>query len=382
MKPTTVNRSEPRQRRVANFLAAGVVLAFGLLAGSGILSHAKQQDFLNLYTGARLAREGQYRQLHDPALQLERENELAGPRRTLVPFVRPHFYALALSPLARFPLDVAFGIWIALQGALLLTLLILVGRDMGSEGVLLAALFAGPLLGLLHGQDSALIALLSFLGYRSLARGQETRGGLWWSLLLVKFHLAIGPAVALLAARRWRAMASFLCGCLLLGAINLRLSGSEGAVLYARMLMNPSTEGLYPAPQKLACLQGLAANVPAWSVWIYSAAGLPVLVLILLAFRSGVWQRRYAPAQAGALYLTPHIYLYDWSILTPALLSSAQPSNPLRERGLSLFLLSPLGAVAFLATPYTQIVVHGAYLAWLATLALASRSGRHAEFMK
>ncbi len=382
MEPETEIRHEPRQRRMANFLAAGVILAFSFLAGSGILGHAKRQDFLNLYTGARLAREGQYRRLHDPALQLERERELAGPGRTLVPFVRPHFYALALSPLAHLSRDAAFVVWIGLQAAFLLALLVLAGLHMGSESALLVAMFAGPVLGLLHGQDSMLISLLSFLGFRSLARGEEVRGGLWWSLLLVKFHLAAGPAVALLAARRWRAMASFLCGCALLGAINLGLSGGEGAALYARMLMNPSTQGLYPAPQNLACLQGLAANLPVTAIWINAAAGLPVIVLILSAFRSGSWRRRHALAQGGALYLTPHIYLYDWSILTPALLSGAQPSNPLRERILPLLLLSPIGAVAFLASPYTRIAVHLAYLAWLTTLAIGSQSGRQADVMK
>lgn len=361
---------EPRQRRLANLMAAAVILVFNLTAGGGILRHAINQDFLNFYTGGLLALEGQYQRLHDPSLQLQRQRDLAGSHRTLVPFVRPHFYALALSPLARLPLNEAFVVWLALQGALLLILLILAGRDMGSEGVLLAALFASPLLGLLHGQDSALIAALSYLGFRSLARGHEWRGGFWWSLLLVKFHLAIGPAAALLAAQRWRAAGAFFSGCALLAALNFGLSGGHGAKLYARLLLNPSTEGLYPGREKLACLQGLAANLPALSLLVYAAAGLPVLVLVLLAFRSGAWRRRYAAVQGGVLYLTPHVYLYDWSVLTPALLSTANSRDPVRERGLSLFLLSPLAAVAFLLSPYTQAGVHLVYIAWIAVLAL------------
>jgi len=360
---------EPRQRRLANFLAAGAILVFSLATGADILSHAKQQDFLNLYTGGLLAREGQYQRLHDPVLQLRRERDLAGPGRTLVPFVRPHFYALALSPLTLLPLDKAFVVWLALQVALLVALLALAGRDMGSEGVLLAAMFAGPLLGLLHGQDSFLIALLSYLGFRSLKRGQEWRGGLWWSLLLVKFHLAIGPALALLAGRRWRAIGSFFSGCALLAVINFALSGRQGAALYARLLMDPATEGLYPAPVKLTCLQGLAANLPLPAVLVYAAAGLPVLVFSLLALRSGAWRRQYAAVQGGALYLTPHVYLYDWSVLVPALLSSARSSNRCLERGLALFLLSPFAAAALLGSPYTQPGVHLAYIAWLGALA-------------
>lgn len=382
MESMTSGNVEPRQRRLANLLAAGVILVFNLSTGAGILSHAKQQDFLNLYTGASLALEGQYQRLHDPVLQLQRERDLAGRGRTLVPFVRPHFYAWALSPLARLPLDKAFVVWITVQGALLLILLALAGSDMGSEGVLLAAIFAGPLLGLLHGQDSFLIALLSYLGFRSLARGQELRGGLWWSLLLVKFHLAIGPAAALLAVRRWRAAGAFLSGCVLLAGFNFALSGRQGAALYARLLMDPATEGLYPAPEKLASLQGLAANLPLPAVLVYAAAGLPVLVFTVLAFRGGAWRRQCAAAQAGVLYLTPHVYLYDWSVLAPALLTSANSRNPAWERGLSLFLLSPFAAAALLGSPYTQPGVHLAYIAWLAALALpgaAQRSARGAK---
>ena len=382
MESMATGSLEPRQRRLANLLAAAVILVFNLTAGAGILSHARNQDFLNLYTGGLLALEGQYQQLHDPALQLQREKDLAGPGRKLVPFVRPHFYALALSPLARLPLNDAFVVWLALQGALLLILLTLAGRDMGSEGVLLAAMFASPLLGLLHGQDSVLIALLSYLGFRCLARGQEWRGGLWWSLLLIKFHLAIGPAAALLAARRRRAAGAFLSGCALLAAVNFGLSGGQGAVLYARLLMNPSTEGLYPGPEKLTCLQGLAANLPVPSFMVYAAAGLPVLVLVLLAFRSRAWRRQYAAVQGGVLYLTPHVYLYDWSVLTPALLSAAGARNPARERGLALFLLSPLAAAAFLVSPYTQAGVHLAYIAWITVLAWPGAAQRAAGVEK
>ncbi len=376
IEPVAPLATEPRQRRIANFLAAAVILAFSLLAGSGIFHHAKRQDFLNIYTGARLALEGQFPRLHDPALQLAREQELAGPSRTLVPFVRPHFYALALSPLALLPWDSAFVVWILLQLGFLLALLILAAQLMGSESAVLVAMFTAPILGLLHGQDSYLVALLALLGFRALELGHETRGGLWWSLLLIKFHLALGPAAALIAARRWRAFRAFLLGCVLLGAINLALSGAEGARLYAQMLLNPATEGLYPAPQKLACLQGLAATLPLAPHWTHLAIGLPIVFSLIRGVRNLHWRTCYALIQGGALYLTPHVHLYDWSVLTPAFLSSAGSRNPLRLRGLSLFLLSPLAAAAFLGSIFTQPLVHLAYLAWLAVLAWAMPSPR------
>ncbi|GIU77284.1 MAG: hypothetical protein KatS3mg005_0522 [Bryobacteraceae bacterium] len=361
-----------RQRDIANLLGAAAILMFSFAAGSGILQHARTQDFLNLYTGAWLARDGQFHRLHDAALQLERERALAGEGRSLVPFVRPHFYALALSPLARLPLDTAFRAWIALQASLLLLLLFLIWRDRGSEAALLAAMFACLTIGLVHGQDNVLMALLAYLGFRSLERGREVQGGLWWSLLLAKFHLALGPLLVLAAGRRRRAMGAFACGAAALAAVSLGLSGVEGAVLYARFLLNPSSEGLYPAPEKLASLQGLAANLPAPAAWTYVLAGLPVAMLALLAFRRP-WRQSACLAQGGALYLTPHVYLYDWSVLIPALLLAAEDRRRPWVRGLSLFLLSPLSAAAFLASPFTQAGVHAVFLAWLAAIAMGGR---------
>ncbi len=372
MEHVKTGRRAARQRSIANLLGAAAILIFSFTAGSGILPHARTQDFLNLYTGASLAREGRFHRLHDPAVQLERERELAGAGRSLVPFVRPHFYALVLSPLARLSLDAAFRVWIALQASLLLLLLFLIGRDRGSEAVLITAMFACLLIGLVHGQDSVLIALLAYLGFRSLERGREVQGGLWWSLLLVKFHLAAGPFLVLAAGRKWRAIGAFACAAAALAAINFGLSGREGAELYIRFLSNPFSEGLYPAPEKLACLQGLGANLPIPAAWTYVLAGLPVALLALLAFRRP-WRQSACLAQGGALYLTPHVYLYDWSVLVPALLLGAEEKRRPRVRGLSLFLLSPLSAAAFLASPYTQAGVHGAYLMWLAAIAMGGR---------
>jgi hypothetical protein len=285
-----------------------------------------------------------------------------------VPFVRPHFYALVLSPLARLSLDAAFRVWIALQASLLLLLLFLIGRDRGSEAVLLTAMFACLVIGLVHGQDNVLIALLAYLGFRSLERGRDMQGGLWWSLLLVKFHLAAGPFLVLAAGRRWRAIGAFACATTALAAVSFGLSGREGAELYIRFLSNPFSEGLYPAPEKLACLQGLAASLPLPAAWTYVLAGLPVGLLAVLAFRRP-WRQSVCLAQGGALYLTPHVYLYDWSVLIPSLLLGAEEKQRPWVRGLSLFLLSPLSAAAFLAAPFTQAGVHAAYIAWLAAVA-------------
>lgn len=372
MEETSDTRRRARLRLAANLAGTAAILAFTFAAGWGILAHARRQDFLNFYTGATLAREGQFRRLHDPDLQRALEWELDRPGRPLVPFVRPHFYALALSPLARLPVDDAFSAWLAIQMGCLAGLLWLAARDLGSDAMVLVAMFSAPLIGFFHGQDSLLMALLAWAGFRCLRRGRDTAGGLWWSLLLVKFHLAAGLAAALAASRRWRALAGFASGAAGLVAINFALAGLEGTRLYLRLLTSSSTEGLYPAPERQACLAGLAANLAAASWWVYAVGGAAALACAIAGARRK-WPEGLAAVQGAVLYVTPHVYLYDWSVLAPALLSCAKEGRSATLRGLSLFLISPVAATAFLVSRALQAAVHAAWLAWLAAAALAGR---------
>lgn len=373
------NHRSARLRNAANLLAAAVIIAFSFAAGAPILTHAIQQDFLNLYTGASLVRDGQFSLLHDPSLQLARERELSGPGRPLVPFVRPHLYALLLSPLAMLSLKTAFTLWIGLQLAMFGLLLWLVWREMGSEAVLVLAMFSSLLPGLLHGQDNMFLAVIAYMGYRSLIRDREMESGFWFGMLWIKFHLALGPVLALAAGRKWRALSAFAGVWMLALAANFALSGWEGTALYWRLLTQPSVEGLYPGREKLASLQGLAANLPVPPAWTYAAIGAPVLALTLLALRRRSWKDAWPLAQGGGLYLTPHVYIYDWSVLAPALLATAMDRGKPWVRGLALFLLSPLGAAAFLLSPLLNAGVHAAYIAWLALLALARDGGASAK---
>ena len=60
-----------------------------------------------------------FRELYDIDTQLSRERELLGEVPELVPFVRPHFYALLLAPPSLLPYKAAFWFWVVLQVALL-----------------------------------------------------------------------------------------------------------------------------------------------------------------------------------------------------------------------------------------------------------------------
>src|SRR5205823_721025 len=116
-------------------------------------------DFLNLYTGASLALEGRFAQLYDPAIQLERERRFVPELDALVPFVRPHFYAAVLAPLALLPFRIAFWVWLSVQLLLLSACCTWAYRRWGPDALIFGALYLPTALGIAHGQDCVLMLL-------------------------------------------------------------------------------------------------------------------------------------------------------------------------------------------------------------------------------
>jgi hypothetical protein len=119
--------------------------AMWIALGSLILPSARSHDFLNIYTGASLAREGHFADLHDPDVQLARERRIFPQLPSLVPFVRPAFYAALLMPLALLPYGTAFVVWIAAQSLLLLACWAWSWRRFGPDALVFAALFLSDL---------------------------------------------------------------------------------------------------------------------------------------------------------------------------------------------------------------------------------------------
>src|SRR5580700_3225127 len=107
-------------KRIPVSTAAVVIGLCGLwiALGSKIWPSSSKHDFLNLYTGGRLALEGRLHALHDPDVQLEYERRLVPDLPQLVPFVRPVFYAIALAPMAAMPYRAAYMVWTISQVAL------------------------------------------------------------------------------------------------------------------------------------------------------------------------------------------------------------------------------------------------------------------------
>ncbi len=99
-----------RQNAKVWILIAGFS-ALWLVLGWHVQDQAQSHDFLSLYSGAYMTSHGQAAHLYEPAAQWAVEKKLAPSNVDLVPFIRPPFYALLLSPLGRLPFRAAF-VWL------------------------------------------------------------------------------------------------------------------------------------------------------------------------------------------------------------------------------------------------------------------------------
>jgi hypothetical protein len=356
-------------RELSCLLAAFAMAGFWLVMTAGLAKHSMRTDFLNLYTGASLARDGQFGNLHDPSIQLARERELVQSVDRLIPFVRPHAYALLLSPMSLLPLQSAFVLWIAIQFLVMAAVAWWAWRTYGADALIWCAMFPPVGLGINHGQDNALILGILVAGWGAMVNGRDRLAGAIWSLLLIKFHLLLGLGAAILLFRRRRVWEGLAAGGFLFGAVTLALAGGTGMVSYGRMLTNRDSPGLYPGVEKLANLQGIAACFHLPEAAVYASLGSIILLLALVAARGGNEETILAVSVAAALLLTPHVYIYDWSLLLLPLVAVHASVQFGPTRWMSASMLSPFVTIATLANPPWCAMTPIALLVWLAVAA-------------
>ena len=294
------------------------VLAFCLIwvgLGSLIVPGARKHDFLNLYTGASLALDGNFAHLHSPQAQLDRERQFVPALPTLVPFVRPPFYALLLAPLALVPFALAFWIWLALQSALLFGCWAWALSRWGPDALTFGALYLPTALGIASGQDCVVMLAILIATYALSEKGRHFSSGAMLGLGLIKFHLFLLWPLALLMQKRWRMLAGACAAVAAETLISLWLSGWSGMAGYFQLLRNKNIERLSPSPELMINVHGLALNFGMDNPVVRGLlVGFVILLVAGACWRAPLWQW-FAAASAGSLLIPPHVYGYDASLL-------------------------------------------------------------------
>lgn len=298
------------------------VLGFTVLwvaLGSKIVPGARQHDFLNLYTGASLALDGNFAHMHSPDVQLTRERKFVPKTDALVPFVRLPFYALILAPLALLPFGVAFWVWLGLQSAILIGCWIWAFRRWGPDALVFGALYLPTALGIAHGQDCVVMLVIVILTYSLADRQKDFASGAALGLGLIKFHLFLLWPVALLVQKRWRMLAGACAGVAAELLVSLLLAGPGGLVEYFQLLRKKDIEHLNPSPELGISVHALAINLSADNLIVRGLLVAGVVLLVAIACRRAPVWRWVAAASTGSLLVAPHVYGYDAGLLLASL---------------------------------------------------------------
>jgi Glycosyltransferase family 87 len=374
---TSAAAGPPAQLRRVPLQTWAAVLAFCLLwtaLGSLIVPGARHHDFLNLYTGASLALDGNFAHIHSPQVQLERERQFVPVLPVLVPFVRPPFYALFLAPLALLPFGVAFWIWLALQSALLFGCWAWACARWGSDALVFGALFLPSALGIASGQDCVVLLAILIATYSLAEKGSHFSSGVVLGLGLIKFHLFLLWPLGLIVQKRWRMLlgASAMAAAELL--VSLWLSGPRGLLAYAELLRNKSLERLSPSPELMINVESLVLNLGHGNGIVHILLiGIVVLLVAAACWRAPLW-RAIAATSAGSLLVPPHVYGYDAALLLLSIWLVIFSSVDKWKRIAALLICTPLPFLMTLAGTPWAAATPLALLLFLVCLARGSRS--------
>jgi hypothetical protein len=319
------------------------VVAFGMCAvwiafGSRTLASARAHDFLNIYTGASLALDGRFAELHDVDVQLERERRFVPGVASLVPFVRPLFYAVLLAPLALFSYNTAFAIWIAVQSLLLIACWTWAWRRFGPDALVFGTFFLPPPLGIATGQDCVVLLAIFIAGYELVESNRTFAGGAVLALMLIKFHLVLLWPVALLVQRRWRMLGGYCAMAAAEILTCLALAGRHGAEKYIALLRNKSLDHLSPSPELMISYQGFAANLDITAPWAIAAmVGAVIIIFLVAVVKAPLW-RMFCLTAFASLLIVPHVYAYDATLLLlPIWLTIFRSVRPISRIAATLF---------------------------------------------
>jgi len=310
----------PRVRSIVAVLAAASAAVFYVAVGSNIVGSARKHDFLNLYTGATLAHNGEFARLHDGGRQFEIERSLLPDLPALVPFVRPPIYAGVLSPIARMPIQRAFWVWIGLQSLILAVCWAWAARRFGPSGLIWSSLFLPTSYGIANGQDCVIMLALMIVAFELAGRDRPWASGFTIGLALIKFHLLLLFPLLMLLNKRWRMFAGYCAAAAIEVAASLLLGGWSGMLDYARLLQRKDIDQLSPSPEMMSNIYAIPANLGIDSAIVSPVLAAIVLGLTLVAAWHAPLRVWFSAAIAGSLLIAPHVYGYDAAMLLPPVL--------------------------------------------------------------
>jgi hypothetical protein len=278
------------------------------------------RDFPLHWTASYLALTGRAASVYDYPSFKASEQALTGISGHPWPY--PPTALLIDLPLARLPYFLSLAAWLAVT--LGLYLLVLYRTAPHLLTMVWGLAFFGTFQNFYFGQNGFLSAALLGGGLLLLERFPLT-GGAVLGLVSYKPHLAALVPLALLAGRRWRALAGTVVSAVGLALASLWVFPADIWVLFLKSMPNTMNdlygqhEWFFKMPTVYAAtrLAGYQVSV-AWGVHGPAMLGAGILVVWL-------WAGKFSPAVRaaglilGILLFSPHIWFYDLPLLAVAL---------------------------------------------------------------
>ncbi|MGB2695284.1 MAG: glycosyltransferase family 87 protein [Dehalococcoidia bacterium] len=342
----------------------------------------RREDVVAYYAAGRLVSEGRAVDLYDPDVLAETEHFVLGRPagwHNGLAYLNPPFVAALFQPLTHLPYGAAQALWFALGALAVAISLVLLWPELRRlprrwAAVFVLASFASfPVFwSLLYGQISSLVLLSWVLCYRWLKDGRELPAGLALALVLIKPQLAVVPVLYLVTTGRWRALAGFALGAIVLVGISVALVGPQTALVSYPMFLVESLRWSDEYGVDRTHMFGWSSFF-GWALPGASTTGLLYLTGVASALtlfaamfvwrrhqRLGIGAMTVFSLAAATILVSPHLHAQDLQILlVPAalLIAHRRDAFALAVPAL-LFLLMPLALASVnLVTPALAVAL-------------------------
>ena len=365
----------------------------------------RPEEFMAFYTVGRMLNESSYR-LYDSTEFLEQYDRLFPREAGGAPlYAHAPFEALMFRPFAYLPFKAALVAWQVTSIVLVSVGFVLIWRSGAALplssmplALILALSFQPVSVALIfNGQVSALVFFWVALALWLDRRGREYGAGAALSLCLAKPTLLILLLPMLAVGRRWRVIAGFLGGAVVLAGVSWLLIGWQGNVEYVRTLLRfgrvtTASDEAFSPPSLYVDLNSFSRMLTGWP-GTASLAVVAAIGALLAPIFVGVWRRAsqewttgraltWASTITWTTLLNIYVPRYDTAIIVLGALlmvDALLATNPGGLHGLPQVLFAVLYVVAWveplplgggLVQPYTVVVAAlGAHQLWLARIA-------------
>jgi hypothetical protein len=364
------------QQRILHWcpIALGILFLLSLAYLQRDRALKGQNDFVQLYTGAKLAGTPD---LYSRAANLAVIKSIQGFTMDTVVYTLPPFYAALLRPLAHLPYLAAYGIFsLATFGSILW----FVGRfSKECPSLPFFAAMSIPLLSALcNGQDTPL--LVATLGGAILLtrRNQDFLAGLLLSLCAIKFHLFLFLPILLLVKKRWRILGGGAAGIAMLTVLGMLVNGTESLRQYVGVLRDP---WINPSATGMPNLHGLVAILHGDARMEMVLIGIVMLVFLWMTQRTENYELLFAATLVCGLLVSFHSGVADDVVLLPAFVMAVGTcaSEPLRAT--AALILTPVPFFMTLAGAPYSAALPIALLLLLAMFCFAAREKRSSPYL-